>query len=432
MPFAARIIGCFLLWLYASVSQAQLILTGVNLAGAEFGENALPGQFAVDYIYPTPEEIEYFTDLGMSVFRLPFRWERLQIAPFADFDSVELGRIDAFVDYANASGAKAILNPHNYGRYYGDVIGSPQLPVAAFRDFWSRLATHFAGNVDVIFGLMNEPHSMPTELWVSDANEAIDAIRTSGATNLILVPGNAYTGAHSWYESWYGTPNATAMRDVVDPLGNYAIDLHQYFDADFSGTSPQCVSTTVGSEKLIGVTGWLRQEGVKGFLGEVGAADNPTCLEALDNILDFIDANTDAWLGWAYWAAGPWWGDYMFSVEPDVFGNDRPQTAVLLAHLARPGSPVPNPSGNEVTALEIWPNPMRDVATLQYTLNQASFVEVSTFDLLGRRVQKLDEGFRQVGTHSVALNTTDLIPGTYAVRVRGGASVRSQMIAVIQ
>ena len=433
MSFAARYLGCLLLFgVTASLSRAQPALTGVNLAGAEFGDGSLPGQYGVDYTYPTPEEIDYFTELGMKVFRLPFRWERLQIAAYADFDTVELRRLDAFVDYANASGAKVVLDPHNYARYYGNVIGSAQLPVEAFRDFWSRLATHYAANDSVIFGLMNEPNSMPTELWFSDANEAIDAIRATGATNLILVPGNAWTGAHSWYQNWYGTPNATVMRQVIDPLNNYAIDLHQYLDADYSGTSPTCRSTTAGSENLVAATGWLRQQGVMGFLGEIGAADNPTCLQALDDMLDFVDANADAWLGWTYWAAGPWWGNYMYSIEPDANGNDRPQTAVLLEHIGQPATPEPISSGDDVTALDIWPNPTRGATTLRYALSRSSPVEVSIFDLLGRQVLKLDEGVRQAGTYSLSLQTEGLVPGTYVVRLRGGTGLRTQMITVIR
>ena len=433
MSIAARYLVCLLLFgAHVSFSQAQLVLTGVNLAGAEFGENVLPGHFGTDYTHPTPEEVDYFTELGMNVFRLPFRWERLQHTTFADFDAVELGRLDAFVGYANASGAKVILDPHNYARYYGDVIGSAQLPVEAFRDFWSRLATHYAANDGVIFGLMNEPNTMPTELWLSNANEAIDAIRTTGATNLIRVPGNAWTGAHSWYQDWYGTPNATVMRHVVDPLDNYAIDLHQYLDADFSGTSPNCVSTTVGTEKLVAATGWLRQQGLMEFLGEFGAADNFTCLQALDDMLYFVDANTDVWMGWAYWAAGPWWGDYMFSIEPDANGDDRAQMAVLLEHIGQPGSPVPAPSGDEITALDIWPNPSRGVATIRYALSRASAVQISIFDLLGRHVQTHDEGFRQAGPHNAAVNAADLAPGAYIVRLRGGRSVRTQMMTVVR
>jgi endoglucanase len=41
---------------------------------------------------------------------------------------------------------------------------------------------------------MNEPHNMPTELWVNNSNAAIKAIRNTGALQLILVPGNGWTG----------------------------------------------------------------------------------------------------------------------------------------------------------------------------------------------------------------------------------------------
>lgn len=54
-------------------------LSGVNLAGAEFGGNSIPGVFGTDYIYPLEEEVDYFVGKGMNVFRIPFRWERLQV-----------------------------------------------------------------------------------------------------------------------------------------------------------------------------------------------------------------------------------------------------------------------------------------------------------------------------------------------------------------
>ena len=59
-------------------AQNPLRFTGVNLAGADFGEGQLPGTFGKHYTYPTAEEVDYFTAKGMNVFRLPFRWERLQ------------------------------------------------------------------------------------------------------------------------------------------------------------------------------------------------------------------------------------------------------------------------------------------------------------------------------------------------------------------
>ncbi len=308
---------------------------GVNLAGAEFGEGSLPGIFGVDYTYPTPEEVTYFAGKGMNVVRLPFRWERLQPVPMAPFDDAELARLSAVVDDATAQGVYVLLDPHNYARYFGDVVGSPALPVEAFTDFWSRLAGIFGNDPHVLFGLMNEPHDMATEVWLSDANAALAAIRAAGASNLVLVPGNGYTGAHAWADGWYGTPNSEVMDGVVDPAGNFAYELHQYLDADSSGTSPTCVGPSIGADRLVVVTDWLRQRGARGFLGEFAGSSDPTCLAALDQMLSFVEANDDVWIGWTYWAAGPWWGDDMFSLEPQG-GMDRPQMAALAPHLPAP------------------------------------------------------------------------------------------------
>ncbi len=318
--------------------QSTIAYRGVNLAGAEFGEGSLPGTHGSHYVYPDPRYAggytsqDYFIgDQGMSVVRLPFRWERLQPTRRAALEAAELARLTTTVNSITGKGASVILDPHNYARYHGQLIGSG-IPHADFADFWARLAQVFRGNPRVIFGLMNEPHDMPTEQWASAANAAITAIRNAAASNLILVPGNAWTGAHSWSQNWYGTPNATVMLGVTDPGNNYAFEVHQYLDADSSGTSATCVSATIGSQRLQGFTNWLKQHKRRGFLGEFGAGASSTCLAALDDMLAHVHASPDVWLGWTYWAAGPWWGDYFMSLEPRN-GAEAPQMAPLARHL---------------------------------------------------------------------------------------------------
>lgn len=67
------------------------------------------------------------------------------------------------------------------------------------------------------------------------------AIRATGATNVVFVPGVAWTGAHSWNATFYGTPNAVVMATVRDPGNNYVFEVHQYLDSDSSGTNANCV-----------------------------------------------------------------------------------------------------------------------------------------------------------------------------------------------
>ncbi|HWQ90866.1 MAG TPA: glycoside hydrolase family 5 protein, partial [Clostridia bacterium] len=334
-----------LILLTASLSgKGDIRFAGVNLAGAEFGESNLPGTHGTHYRYPDQQEVNYFKARGLNTVRLPFRWERLQRSLNAPLDPTELGgagRFHPFVSQTTAQGVYVILDPHNYARYSGNLIGSAAVPNAAFSNFWWRVADIYKTNNQVIFGLMNEPHTMTTEAWRDAAQSAINGIRAAGATNLILVPGNGWTGAHSWLQNWYGTPNAQVMLSLTDPLNNFAFEVHQYLDTDSSGTSSTIVSPTIGAERLAAFTQWCRNNNRKGFLGEFAVANSTIGAgigdEAITNMLIHVRANADVWLGWTWWAAGPWWGEYQFTLEPTSnFTVDRPVMGPLRNSLPLP------------------------------------------------------------------------------------------------
>jgi len=262
----------------------------------------------------------------------------MQPTSTGNLDTQELGRLDTIVKYiVNTKSSYAIIDPHNYARYHGDIIGV-DVNATVLANFWSKLAIHYKSMSKVIFGIMNEPHTMPTEAWVSAANAAIVAIRAEGAKNLILVPGNAYTGAWTWTGGNYGTANSIAMLDVTDSGNNMAFEVHQYLDTDASGTVETCVSNTIGSERLKDFTDWCKTNGKKAFLGELGGGTSSTCLEAIDDMLAYVSKNSDVYIGWTYWAGGPWWGDYFTSVYPDN-GQDKKQTTIIARYSATGGDP---------------------------------------------------------------------------------------------
>lgn len=320
-----RVLGAAVLACAATSAGAAVEWAGVNLAGAEFNGTSF---------WPNGDEIRYFRNAGMNVVRVPFLWERLQPALSGALDATQLAALRRIVDDARAAGISVILDPHNYARYNGNVIGSAAVPRAAFTDFWNRLATAFRDDANVMFGLMNEPNNMPTEDWLSAANAGIAGIRNAGAQQWILVPGNAWTGAHSWLQNWYGTPNGTVMSGVVDPLNHYAYELHQYFDGDYSGQSSWCNAAN-GAAQLAAVTQWLRERGKRGFLGEFAGGANDDCRAAVTSALGHLAGNTDVWLGWTWWAAGPQWGEYIFTLEPtNNYTVDRPQMAWLRPFFA--------------------------------------------------------------------------------------------------
>ena len=314
---------------------APLEWRGISLSSAEWGEkNPFPGVYGKDFVYPSVASTAYYQARGMNLMRIAFRWERLQPSLNGEFDAAELARLREFVDGTTARGLHVLLDPHNYAAYQEVRIGQPGVPVAAFADFWRRLALQFKGNERVLFGLVNEPHSLPTETWADAAQAAVDAIRATGATNRITLPGNGYTGAWSWFESkWYGTANAEVMGRVRDPLDRMLLEVHQYFDKDGSGTSAECVSPQIGAERLRRFTAWLRDNKRRAILGELGGGANAVCEQAVRGALQHLQANADVWAGWLWWAGGPNWGDYFLSLEPTADGRDKPQMRWLEPYL---------------------------------------------------------------------------------------------------
>ncbi len=73
------------------------------------------------------------------------------------------------------------------------------------------------------------------------------------------------------------------------------------------------------------------------------------------------------------------------------------------------------------------PHPFRDATNLRFALDEASDVHLEVFDTLGRRVFEA-EGTFSAGSHEVALEGTNLVPGAYVVRLATGEAMLSSVI----
>ena len=319
-----------------SSSSPHMSLVGVNLAGPAFAPQNVPGVLGTDFVYPTHDEVDYYASEGVNVFRLSVLMERVEHSQDGPLDSAELARIDDVVNYAASKGIKTILDPHNFGQAWGNDIGSSGTPASSLTTFWSKLAAHYASNPNVIFGIMNEPHNQSAAQWEPIEQDSINAIRAAGATSQeILAEGTGWDNAKDWNAS---SDNATAIAArLSDPNHNMAYEVHVYYDAGSGGTAAAAVSPTIGVERITDVTKWAEATGNKLFLGEFGASSQDTSLAAMGNLLTYMDQHTDAWQGAAYWAAGPAWGNDMYSIEPTGGPGaytDKPQMGVLSQHLA--------------------------------------------------------------------------------------------------
>ena len=152
---------------------------------------------------------------------------------------------------------------------------------------------------------------MEQDLVLELNQAAIDGIRAAGATTqYIFVEGNSWTGAWTWVDV------NDNMKNLTDPEDKIVYEMHQYLDSDGSGTSETCVSETIGVERVTDATQWLKDNNKIGILGEYAGGSNDVCRAAVSGMLEYLANNTDVWKGAVWWAAGPWWGDYIYSMEP--------------------------------------------------------------------------------------------------------------------
>jgi endoglucanase len=304
-------------------------LRGVNMAGAEFNSARMPGTVFKDYTYPTDKDLKYFAEQGANVIRLPFRWERVQRSLGAPLDESEVKVMRKVVEMASALNMCVILDAHNFGQYTKFKLGSPELPLDRFTDFWLRMREAFPDPSYVAFGLMNEPaHATARGGWARAAQGVVTALRDAGSKHLLFVSGAGWSGAHDWAVKWQGLSNADAFAGLRDPLKLSVLEVHQYADKDHSGMKADCMAPERMKKLMERVTEWARANGHRMFLGEFGVAPTPECLETLKAQLEAMRDPT--WLGWAYWAAGGWWGPkYTFGIHPIPGQPERPQLALL-------------------------------------------------------------------------------------------------------
>ncbi|MFF8383260.1 cellulose binding domain-containing protein [Streptomyces kanasensis] len=223
--------------------------------------------------------------------------------------------VKGFVGRVLAHGMTPVLELHwSWGRYTGNSAGcadehaSCQKPMPNARytpAFWTSVADTFKNDRRVVFDLFNEPYpdrATPTAdaawaCWrdggtcpgigyeVAGMQDLLDAVRATGARNLVLVPGLAYANDLSRWLAHAPT----------DPAGNLAAAWHVY---NFNTCSTEsCWDATLAPVAA-------RVPLVAGEIGE------NTCGHGfIDRVMAWFDARGLSYLGWTWntWdcSAGP-------------------------------------------------------------------------------------------------------------------------------
>jgi hypothetical protein len=82
--------------------------------------------------------------------------------------------------------------------------------------------------------------------------------------------------------------------------------------------------------------------------------------------------------------------------------------------------------------LQNYPNPFNPNTIIRYELPNASRVNLTIFDVLGRTVRVLVDGFEPSGRHEATFNASNLASGVYLYQLRAGSFVETKKLLLVR
>ncbi len=275
-------------------------LLGVNWSGGEFACVHAWGTSGVFFGQTNDQAIDALQRWHVNAVRLPLNedcWLGLN-ASSQDVGAPYRAFVVDFVHRLTGRGLAVVLDLH--WNAPGEQLAATAQAMPD-RDhapaFWSSIAQTFADDPLVLFDLYNEPHPLDGKdsevAWTclrdggecpgipftaAGTQELLDAIRETGATNVVLVPGVA----------WSGDVSRWADYAPVDPLESLVVSWHQYNFA--ACTTPACwdrMLTPLAAQYPV----------VAGEIGETSQTCDHTWT---DSLLPWLDQHGIGYLVWAW------------------------------------------------------------------------------------------------------------------------------------
>ncbi|KAI1320318.1 glycoside hydrolase family 5 protein [Xylariaceae sp. FL0255] len=290
---------------------------GINIAGFDFGcgtdgsddwqTSATPPLSSLGGPDGAGQMSHFAKDDGMNIFRLPVGWQYLVANNLGgDLDPTNSGNYDQLVQACLSTGATCLIDVHNYARWDGGIIGQGGPTNDQFASLWTNIATKYAGQDNLFFGLMNEPHDLDISTWAGSVQAAVTAIRNAesssgGIQHTILIPGTEYTSAGA-FPSMSG-PSLVGITNPDGSTTDLVFDVHQYSDSDYSGTHTECVTNNIDGA-FSPLATYLRSVGRQALLSEMGGGNTASCETDICQQVQYLNDNSDVFLGFIGWAAG--------------------------------------------------------------------------------------------------------------------------------
>lgn len=85
-----------------------------------------------------------------------------------------------------------------------------------------------------------------------------------------------------------------------------------------------------------------------------------------------------------------------------------------------------------INNMSVYPNPVSNILTINYYLNNSSDIAINLFDLLGNKVSEMLNSNQSAGQHTIEWNANSLTNGIYFLQIRSKDKLITQKISVIR
>jgi hypothetical protein len=196
--------------------------------------------------------------------------------------------ISGYVATLEAAGMNVVLELHWSAPGSEPSDGQRKMPDAGHSpDFWRSVASRFGADQAVVFDLYNEPHDVSWRCWrdgcmvdgwkAAGMQALIDAVRGTGATNVLMLGGLGWSGDLTKWKRYM--PN--------DPLRQLVASWHVY-DFGACGTDEWCWRSNVRGVGDVAPV----------LLGEIGEVD---CAHGfVDRFMAWLDHRDIGYLAWTW------------------------------------------------------------------------------------------------------------------------------------
>lgn len=271
----------------------KVVLQGVNAFGLQASD---------DPAVLSEAQIVQAKQWGANMVRIALG-EQLWLTSSCTYDPKYEAAVDEMVNWVTSLGMVALLDLHFNQIGSGCPAAGPEVMAdyPGSVDFWQQVASHYASNPLVAFDLYNEPHNISDSVWLNGGTvttgqgitfqaagmqQLYDAVRSTGATNLVVVSGN----------NWANEVPTQLVQGT-----NIAYAVHAYTCTQPWQVPPQCTTPNPYDPSSI-LQPWVAFGHTEPVLVTEFGWPNPDSGTYIRNVIAFAQAQ-----GWG-WSPFIWYG----------------------------------------------------------------------------------------------------------------------------